>query len=685
MRGGYSALQQAGKSVLHLDKNPYYGSDYAAFNFNAFVEWLNGVDTAAFDAPESTVVSDADALAVVADKIEGAAAMPAVREGHVLAQGLPTDGSEEMAEDAFRYVFDLSPRATLCRGSLVERLTATGLGDYVEFKIVDGTYVYAPQGNYTASSGAAGAGGDGTSTSVRDGICKVPCSKADIFTGKFLTLLEKRTLMKFLQFCMDWHVASQGADVQTRNEAGLGQSRSLTRPQNKARATIDYAKYADLPFVTFLREGCKLSDKLVDVVAYSVALLVKPLAADAERPLTSEQGMRALTRYINSLGRFGTTAFIASMYGTSELPQAFSRICAVYGGIYMLRTPVSHIITGTKALPVETPADSPEVVVIDDKDSAESDGTDSGDEAGDRFMGVVSAEGRFFSGRWLVANPEYVPELCSTEHHARVARCVCVTDGPIVAGEKRLSLVIPPRSAPFNNPFAVQILQFDDSSGIAAKGKTLVHASTLCTNDEATAPVSETLSSLRILRHVVESMTKSTDSELDETGHSGGAAMRSKADATGAPSDGDGKEPGDAAPPAGIESTPAASAALAGEGSDEAATSESDSRPNRLWIASFVQNVHYVSASRACPKNVYVTAPFHHEDRETAGDHFVEGEHDGPCQVHHERAVALARSIFDRICPGQEFLAKRSQPDEEDVSCLRRCQIYSCSPVLCRR
>lgn len=44
-----------------------------------------------------------------------------------------------------------------------------------------------------------------------------------------------------------------------------------------------------------------------------------------------------LYRFLNSFGRFGRMAYITCMYGSAELSQAFCRLCAVYGGIYMLR------------------------------------------------------------------------------------------------------------------------------------------------------------------------------------------------------------------------------------------------------------------------------------------------------------------------------------------------------------
>lgn len=66
------------------------------------------------------------------------------------------------------------------------------------------------------------------------------------------SLLEKRNLGKFLQFCLDLHTAQMGGDVESRNEEGLGQSRSLTRPQNKAQVS-NYKYEPEKPFQEFLQ------------------------------------------------------------------------------------------------------------------------------------------------------------------------------------------------------------------------------------------------------------------------------------------------------------------------------------------------------------------------------------------------------------------------------------------------
>ena len=34
--------------------------------------------------------------------------------------------------------------------------------------------------------------------------CQVPCSRADVFSSKAMSMMEKRKMMKFLTFCADF-------------------------------------------------------------------------------------------------------------------------------------------------------------------------------------------------------------------------------------------------------------------------------------------------------------------------------------------------------------------------------------------------------------------------------------------------------------------------------------------------
>lgn len=47
--------------------------------------------------------------------------------------------------------------------------------------------------------------------------------------------------------------------------------------------------------------------------------------------------------YLNSAFRYGESPFLYPIYGLGGLPEAFSRLCAIHGGTYMLQTKVDEI------------------------------------------------------------------------------------------------------------------------------------------------------------------------------------------------------------------------------------------------------------------------------------------------------------------------------------------------------
>ena len=50
--------------------------------------------------------------------------------------------------------------------------------------------------------------------------------------------------------------------------------------------------------------------------------------------------------YLESIGRYGDSPFLYPIYGLGGLPEAFSRLCAIHGGTYMLNTKVDEILMG---------------------------------------------------------------------------------------------------------------------------------------------------------------------------------------------------------------------------------------------------------------------------------------------------------------------------------------------------
>lgn len=53
--------------------------------------------------------------------------------------------------------------------------------------------------------------------------------------------------------------------------------------------------------------------------------------------------MERIRLYAQSMARYGKSPYLYPLYGLGELPQAFSRLSAVYGGTYMLSKKVDSV------------------------------------------------------------------------------------------------------------------------------------------------------------------------------------------------------------------------------------------------------------------------------------------------------------------------------------------------------
>jgi Rab GDP dissociation inhibitor len=58
----------------------------------------------------------------------------------------------------------------------------------------------------------------------------------------------------------------------------------------------------------------------------------------------AKECLQRIVQYSQSMARYGKSPYIYPMYGLGELPQAFSRLSAVYGGTYMLDKPVDEVL-----------------------------------------------------------------------------------------------------------------------------------------------------------------------------------------------------------------------------------------------------------------------------------------------------------------------------------------------------
>ncbi|XP_074650137.1 rab proteins geranylgeranyltransferase component A 2-like isoform X2 [Tubulanus polymorphus] len=286
---------------------------------------------------------------------------------------------EELKRQWRKFNIDLSPKLLFCRGPLVELLISSDVAKYCEFKTVSRIL-----------------------TRMNDKLEQVPCSRADVFSSKAVSMIEKRMLMKFLTFCMDYD----------------------QHPE-------DYAGFEDRPFKDFL-----ISRKLTPNIQHYV---LQAIAMATEHTPTAD-GLAAVKKFLVSLGRYGNTAFLWTLYGSGELPQAFCRMCAVFGGIYCLRKTISNVIIDSE----------------------------------NKCIGAIS-DGVRFKCKWLVAEASYASSslLPQINNDRKISRAFFLTKRSIKEGTKdEVTFLRIPHSS---LPEPVTVIELSASTYSVPEGLYLVH------------------------------------------------------------------------------------------------------------------------------------------------------------------------------------------------------------------
>ncbi|XP_030352991.1 rab proteins geranylgeranyltransferase component A 1-like [Strigops habroptila] len=200
------------------------------------------------------------------------------------AQGPKKITYAQIVREGRRFNIDLVSKLLYSRGLLIDLLIKSNVSRYAEFK--NATRILA----------------------FREGkVEQVPCSRADVFNSRQLTMVEKRMLMKFLTFCLDYE----------------------QHPE-------EYQDYENSTFAQFLRTQ-KLTPSLQHFILHSIAMV-------SETDCSTLEGLQATKKFLQCLGRYGNTPFLFPLYGQGEIPQCFCRLCAVFGGIYCLRHSVRCLV-----------------------------------------------------------------------------------------------------------------------------------------------------------------------------------------------------------------------------------------------------------------------------------------------------------------------------------------------------
>lgn len=241
-------LSSAGKKVLHLDRNNYYGGESASLNLtNLYNKFKPGT------SPPINYGSNRD------------------------------------------WNVDLIPKFVMACGNLVKILLKTKVTRYLEWQVVEGTFVYQYQKAGYFSNAKY--------------IHKVPATETEALMSPLLPLLEKNRCRSFFAYCAQWSVEKPD---------------SWRGFDPKRHSMEQVYKYFGL------------EPNTIDFVGHAVALYT----CDDYLKQPMQETMERIKLYMYSVSRYGRSPFIYPVYGLGGLPEGFSRLCAVNGGTYMLNAPI---------------------------------------------------------------------------------------------------------------------------------------------------------------------------------------------------------------------------------------------------------------------------------------------------------------------------------------------------------
>jgi Rab GDP dissociation inhibitor len=372
--------KKEGAKILQLDRNGYYGSDSASLNLTNLWKHFN--------------------------------------KGEV-----PKQYGENRDWNV-----DLIPKYIMANGSLVKLLLKTNVSQYLEWKAVDGTFVY----QYDKG---------GIFSKAKGVIHKVPATAAEAMKSSLMGLLEKNRFRKFMTFIQDY----DAKDPKTQN--GL---------------------LPDAKFSEFFKKY-SLEPNTIDFVGHAVALYTNDDYLEKKAIVTIDK----MQLYMNSFGRYGNSPFIYPVWGLSGLAEGFSRLCALYGGTYMLNRDVDEILF---------------------------------DENGN-FRGIKS-QGEEAYGKILITEPSYVEKLKKVKPTGQVIRRICILNHtvPNTKDVDSCQIIIPQKQVNRKNDIFIAVL--NSTHSVCKKGYYLAIISTMV---ETKDPKAELKPAMDIIGEPLEIFDKVSD------------------------------------------------------------------------------------------------------------------------------------------------------------------------------
>ncbi len=264
---------------------------------------------------------------------------------------------------------DLIPKFIMSCGKLSDILYITGVTNYLEFQCVDGSYVYSGKTKQTS---------------------KMPTTPDEAMKSPLLSIMQKLKFKSFLTALSHFEIPG---------EDGVDSDEDV--PLNRMTMRELYKKYG-------------LDENSQAFTGHAMALQLNDDYLD--EPATDI--VKAIKLYGYSVNAYGKSPFIYPLYGLGGLPEGFSRLCGLNGGVFILNQCVWRC--GVRR---------------SDIDSIEyEDG---------KVAGVVS-QGQAARAKMLIGDPSYFSEELMKKT-GKVVRSICLLDHPIesVDGAKSCQIIIP--------------------------------------------------------------------------------------------------------------------------------------------------------------------------------------------------------------------------------------------------
>eukprot|EP01098_Paradermamoeba_levis_P016190 TRINITY_DN859_c0_g1_i1.p1 TRINITY_DN859_c0_g1~~TRINITY_DN859_c0_g1_i1.p1 ORF type:complete len:461 (+),score=169.01 TRINITY_DN859_c0_g1_i1:58-1383(+) len=283
---------------------------------------------------------------------------------------------------------DLVPKFLMATGLMVKFLLKTGVTRYLDFQAVQGSYVYKDKK-----------------------IHQVPTTATEAMSSGLMGFFEKRRCADFLSWAANYDVNNpktwDGFDI------------------NKQTMAECYKKFG-------------LDENTQSFIGHAIALYLNDEYISRKACETVER----IILYKDSLLQYGgKSPFIYPKYGLGELPQAFARLSAVYGGTYMLDKPVEEIVYDSNG----------------------------------KVCGVKS-EGEVAKCKFVVGDPSYFNK--KTKSVGKVIRMICVLNHPVpnTNNEHSVQIILPQRELKRKND--IFVIALSSTHCVVPKGKYVAIVST---------------------------------------------------------------------------------------------------------------------------------------------------------------------------------------------------------------